>query len=139
MLMHGDATSLNALRRPDGRIAFLDWEAATSDGLPLWDIFHFARSVAIKRARVRHVARRPARLLEALERDQILTDAVRAYIRRLGMEGDVVGPLFQLGWAHRAVRESPRLSAGTLDGGHYITLLRASLERPPRWGIGGRR
>lgn len=139
VLMHGDATSLNALRRPDGQIAFLDWEAATFDGLPLWDVFHFARSHAIDRARIRRRATRPARLLDALQQDEILSDAVGAYIDRLGLDIRVVAPLFQLAWAHRAVRESSRLSAEALDGGHYVNLLRAALERPPRWGTGGRR
>ncbi len=135
VLMHGDATTLNALRRPDGRIAFLDWEAATPDGLPLWDLFHFARSHAIDRARVRRFAMRPARLLDALERDEILVEAVGAYIDRLGIGSDVVGPLIRLAWAHRAVRESSRLSATAVDDGHYVNLLRASLERPLRSGI----
>ena len=139
VLMHGDSTTLNALRQRDGRIAFLDWEAATSDGLPLWDVFHFARSHAIDRSRVRRLAMRPARLLDVLERDEILADAVAGYVDRLGIDSGVVGPLVQLAWAHRAVRESSRIPAEALDGGHYVNLLRASLERPPGSGTRRRR
>jgi SAM-dependent methyltransferase len=139
VLMHGDATSLNALRLAGGRIAFLDWEAATPDGLPLWDTFHFARSYAIRRARLRSIAKRPERMLDALERNETLARAVGASLERIGLDGGLVGPLFELGWAHRAVRESSRLSAEALDRGDYVSLLRASLGRPPLSGGGRRR
>ena len=33
------------------RPAFLDWEAAELHGMPLWDLFYFARSVAVGVAR----------------------------------------------------------------------------------------
>ncbi len=41
VLVHGDFTPWNLKRQTDGKIAAIDWEEASLDGLPLWDICHF--------------------------------------------------------------------------------------------------
>ena len=128
VMMHGDPTSGNAVRRADGRIAFLDWESATPDGLPLWDVFHFARSHRLDVARLRRLARRPHRLVTALWTDPTLERAVADYVRLLEIPPAAVKPLFITGWAHRAVKEVSRLPADGLGRGRYIGLLRAALE-----------
>ncbi|MEA2651575.1 MAG: hypothetical protein QOI85_1296 [Chloroflexota bacterium] len=125
---HGDAGAWNAMRLADGRVAFLDWEAADFAGLPLWDLFYFARSHVITSARLRGVARRPVGLLRALQTDRRLREAVASYCRRLDVPLELVGPLFSLCWAHRALREVTRLDEGRLDEGHYLALLRLSLD-----------
>ena len=67
---HGDAAAWNVLVQPNDRVAFLDWEAADAEGMPLWDVFHFARSHVIARARVRRLARRPGVLLRSIVEDE---------------------------------------------------------------------
>lgn len=125
---HGDAGAWNAMRLADGRVAFLDWEAADFAGLPLWDLFYFARSHIVTSARLRGMARRPASLMPALQTDRRLRAAVARYCRRLDVPSELVGPLFSLCWAHRALREVTRLGQGRLAEGHYLALLRLSLD-----------
>lgn len=130
---HGDAGVWNRLVLAGGRVAFLDWEAAEPRGLPLWDLFYFARSHVLGLARLRQWARRPKALVRELRFDGDLRRAVRAYGRRLQLSEELVESLFVLCWAHRALREVPRLDARRLSAGHYVGLLRASLaptERP---------
>ena len=47
VFQHGDPGVWNLLITPDGRPAFLDWEAAEHHGMPVWDLFYAARSVGI--------------------------------------------------------------------------------------------
>jgi hypothetical protein len=124
---HGDAAAWNALLTPDGRVAFLDWEAAEPKGLPLWDLFHFARSRVLAASRIRRLARRPESLLRSLFDDEDLRGAIREYLDRLDLDTVLVGPLFTLCWAHRALREVTRLEEAEVGEGHYIGLMRASL------------
>lgn len=140
VFMHGDAATWNAMLRDDGRVAFLDWEAADVDGVPLWDLFYFARSHVLDRARLRRQARRPARLIRSLLGDDDLGHAVESYCRRLGVPTGLAAPLFSLCWAQRALREVTRLTAEQLSAGHYLGLLKESLDvdlastwnQPPR-------
>ena len=44
VFQHGDPGPWNLLVTPEGQPAFLDWEAADAEGMPLWDLFHFLRS-----------------------------------------------------------------------------------------------
>jgi Phosphotransferase enzyme family len=125
---HGDAGAWNILRRPDGGVAFLDWEAARPSGVPLLDLFYFGRSYILSSARVPRLVRRPDRLVNALVGDRGFRAAVRTYVDRLGIPPSVVGPLFALCWAHRAGREATRLSPEQLEGSHYLGLLRRSLD-----------
>lgn len=128
VMMHGDPTSGNAVRRPDGRTAFLDWESATTDGVPLWDVFHFARSHLLDVAPIRRIARTPRNLVATLSADRGLRQAVDRYVERLEIPDGAIGPLLITGWAHRALKEVSRLPADRLERGHYIGVLRASLK-----------
>ena len=38
---------LGRVPNEDGRVVFLDWEAAEARGMPLWDLFYFLRSFAV--------------------------------------------------------------------------------------------
>jgi hypothetical protein len=125
---HGDAATWNAVRLADGRVAFLDWEAGHAEGVPLWDLWYFARSHVMSSSRVRRrLGFRGPDVLEALRRDPMLSAAVTEYTSRLGIPAEVVGPLFTLCWADRALREVTRLEAGALARGHYIGLVRSLL------------
>jgi hypothetical protein len=128
VFMHGDAAAWNVLLRPDGRVAFLDWEAADADGMPLWDLFHFARSHVIAGAGFGRLARRPRALLRSIAGDELTRSAVAAYIGRLGIDPRLVGPLMTLCWAHRALREVTRLEAADRGASHYLGLMEASLD-----------
>jgi aminoglycoside phosphotransferase (APT) family kinase protein len=137
---HGDAATWNAMLRDDGRVAFLDWEAADVAGVPLWDHFYFARSHVLDQARLRRQARRPLTLIRRLLGDDDLAHAVESYCRRLDIPTGIVTPLFSLCWAHRALREVTRLRVEHLSKSHYLGLLKASLDanlsarwnQPPR-------
>ncbi len=134
VLMHGDAATWNARLLPDGRIAFMDWEAAAFEGMPLWDIFYFARSHILWGARLRELARRPPAMARALRADPRLMNAIDMYRDRLNIPTELVAPLFTLCWAHRAVREVTRLKPGDLHESHYLGLFRQSLTaRPAGW------
>ncbi|HET8777013.1 MAG TPA: phosphotransferase [Candidatus Limnocylindria bacterium] len=128
VFMHGDAATWNVRLRPDGRPAFMDWEAAVADGMPLWDLFYFARSHILWGARVRRYARRPSSMIGRLLADEPLRTAVDRYSRQLEIPADLVGPLFSLCWAHRAVREVTRIEPKRLRHSHYLGLLRESLH-----------
>jgi hypothetical protein len=126
---HGDAATWNAVRLADGRIGFLDWEAAHADGLPLWDLWYYARSHVMSASRVRRrLGIRVPDVLEALRADHALSVAVDEYTARLQIQSEVVRPLFTLCWADRAVREITRLDARRVTHGHYIGLVRRLLS-----------
>ena len=128
VFMHGDAAAWNVLLTPDDRVAFLDWEAAEPNGFPLWDLFHFARSHILAASRLRRLARRPDALVRSMVEDEELRAAIRLYQDRLAIDDSLVGPLFRLCWAHRALREVSRLEESRLGEGHYLGLMRASLR-----------
>jgi len=65
----------------DGRPAFLDWEAAERDGLPLWDAFHSMRSFAVIVARAAGVSRALAAVRRQLLGDQQLNRMLAAAVR----------------------------------------------------------
>jgi hypothetical protein len=44
VFQHGDPGTWNIWVTPSGRVAFLDWEAAEPQGIPLWDLFYFVRT-----------------------------------------------------------------------------------------------
>jgi hypothetical protein len=125
---HGDAAAWNVLVQPNDRVAFLDWEAADPEGMPLWDVFHFARSHVISRARVGRLARRPGALHRSIVEDKGLRSTVAAYTAHLRIDPELVAPLMTLCWAHRALREVTRLEAPQLDASHYLGLMNASLD-----------
>jgi hypothetical protein len=129
VFLHGDAAAWNALLTADGRVAFLDWEASEPNGLPMWDLFHFARSHVLAASRFRALTRRPGMLLRALSKDREFHAAIALYRDRLHIGAALVDPLFTLCWAHRALREVTRLESDRLDEGHYIGLMRESLRR----------
>ena len=128
VLSHGDAATWNAVRMADGRIGFLDWEAGHADGIPLWDLWYFARSHVMSASRVRRrLGFRGPDVLTALRRDAALSAAVKDYTARLEIPAEVVKPLFALCWADRALREVTRIDEGRLAHGHYVNLLRRLL------------
>lgn len=133
VFQHGDPGCWNAFVTPSGRIAFLDWEAAESQGIPLWDVLYFVRTYGAWAARDKNVGDvikgfAPQFLADTPFR-RLLIDAANRYCETVGVPGRMVEPFFYTCWMHRALKESTRLPAERLEHGHYINLLRACIEQ----------
>jgi len=136
VFQHGDPGAWNVLITPRGEAALLDWEAAEPQGMPLWDLFYFLRSYAVRMAR-RNTTRDALKgFRQYFLRESSLSPwvdaAVRQYAERIQLPRRLVGPLFYTCWMHRALKEATRLSAAKLQQGHYVSLLRSCLDRPLR-------
>jgi hypothetical protein len=135
VMIHGDCGAWNLRVGADGRVLFLDWEAADPSGLPLWDVFHLFRSVAVLAPQGFLPRRRIERIRRHLVEDgpigQDFAAAVRSHAE--GLETLLIEPLFHLSWMHRALKEATRLRPSELAHGHYVRLLRmfaANRDRP---------
>lgn len=132
VFQHGDPGPWNAIVTPDDKVAFLDWEAAETQGMPLWDLFYFARSYSVGAARAQGIHDRLRAFSEQFLSDtslsRLLVDRVALYCRRAGLHPEFVQPLFYTCWMHRALKESARLTSDELERGHYVNLLRLCIE-----------
>lgn len=139
VFQHGDPGTWNLLVTEDDRPAFLDWEAAEPDGMPLWDLFYFVRSFAVSVARVAGVGSTLSGFGRQLLRDQpvnrLLVDAVERTCDDLGLARELVEPLFLTCWVHRALKEAGGLAPGRLDSGHYVNLVRLCIDRSDAPGL----
>lgn len=138
VFQHGDPGAWNILVTADGRAALLDWEAAEPQGMPLWDLFYFWRSYAVRAARrkgVRHALRGVATKLLGPSAfgpsafGPCLARSIADYCRRVGMSPNLAEPLFHTCWMHRALKEATRLPQSGLQQGHYVSLLRYGLRQ----------
>jgi hypothetical protein len=131
---HGDPGTWNLLVDPAGQTMFLDWEAAETDGMPLWDLLYLFRSYAVtvsRRAGVRDRLDGAARhMLDGSPLADRLVRAVGAYRVAVGLPVEAIEPLLYGCWVHRAIKESTRLQAGRLQDGQFVRLIRLMLERP---------
>lgn len=133
VFQHGDPGTWNILVTRSGRAAFLDWEAAEPQGLPLWDLFYFIRSFGMWVSR----AGGSGSALENFSQHffaesalgATLIDATRRYCGQTGLAGELVGPLFYTCWMHRALKEATRLPLSRLEKGHYVNLLRQCIDQ----------
>jgi hypothetical protein len=132
VMQHGDPGVWNLLVADDGRPAFLDWEAAECAGVPLWDVFYFMRSFAVTVSRAAGVRSAMAgvqrQLFEGRPVNQMLVTLVERHCQQLGLDRRLVEPLFVTCWMHRALKEATRLPASRLHSGHYVKLVRLSLD-----------
>lgn len=133
VFQHGDPGAWNLLVTPSGRVAFLDWEAAEPQGMPLWDLFYFARSFGVRLARKRgtrdSLAGFRQELLADSEFNHRLGAAIRRYCDRVSLPGELVAPLFYTCWMHRALKEATRLAPQVVETGHYVNLLRLCIKQ----------
>ncbi len=119
VLFHGDLGTWNLLA-DRGRIRVLDWESAEWPGPPLWDLFYFVRSFAVRSGRRRGLRRNRAvrrHLVVGSGFTPVAAGWVRSYTDRLGSDPELTAPLFHTCWMHRAVKESTRLPPD--QTGHY--------------------
>jgi hypothetical protein len=134
VFQHGDPGTWNIWVTPSERVAFLDWEAAEPQGMPLWDLFYFVRTYgawAMRAGSSGDVMKGFARqFLSASPFQQLLIAATEQYRAQVGVPAELIEPLFYTCWMHRALKESTRLTAGNLERGHYFSVLSACIERP---------
>jgi hypothetical protein len=117
---HGDPGPWNLLVSA-GEASFLDWENAELRGLPLGDVFYFARTYGAFAAERRGVRWTPAVFVEQFLRDgdlsRLLRHDVDAHLRALGIARELVGPLFRLTSAALAAREAWSLEPSKVTRG----------------------
>jgi Phosphotransferase enzyme family len=139
VFQHGDPGVWNLLITPEGRPAFLDWEAAEQRGMPLWDLFYAERSVGIGVARAMGTRSSLDAFAEHYLADgplsRVLADDVGRYCRQIDLDAALVGPLFFTCWMHRALKEAARLEPHRLANGRYARLLRLCLQRRDAPGL----
>jgi hypothetical protein len=139
VLQHGDPGAWNAVVSAGERLVFLDWEAGELQGMPLWDLFYFARSYAVIAGRRRGERRRLRSVARGWFEDGALAarfgSAVEHYCARVGVPAGAVEPLFHTCWMHRALKEATRLQPDALSRGHYRRLLALGIERRAAAGL----
>lgn len=133
VFQHGDPGVWNLLVAENGSVAFLDWEAAERRGVPLWDVFHLARSYAVTAGRAggeRNMLRAIDRILfDETPINEMVAGVVRRYRERVRVPPALIEPLFHTSWMHRALKEATRLPKHRLGGGHYLALLKRGIDR----------
>jgi hypothetical protein len=139
VFQHGDTGTWNLLVRPDGRVAFIDWENGEPNGMPLWDLFYFLRAFGTWICRQRGDRDREAsfqrNFLAASPLSDLLANAAEEYCAEVGLATDLVEPLFYSCWVHWALREAMRLSAAHLHEGTYVRLLRLCIRERDRLNL----
>ena len=136
VFQHGDTGTWNLLVRPDGRVAFIDWENGDPNGMPLWDLFYFLRAFGTWISRQKGDRDREAsfqkNFLAASPLSDLLAEATEEYCTEVGLAIALVEPLFYTCWVHWALREATRLSAANLQDGTYVRLLRLCIRERGR-------
>jgi SAM-dependent methyltransferase len=139
VFQHGDPGPWNLLLTPEGQPAFLDWEAADPEGMPLWDLFHFLRSfgfsISKKAGRHDYIRSFADQVLAASELNRHLVNTAARYCSETSLDPRLVEPLFYLCWMHRAVKEASRLPPDKLQSGRYFNLLRLAVEQRDAPGL----
>ena len=134
VMMHGDPGMWNFLVAGDGRPGLLDWENADSRGVPLWDLFIFARTfgVFLADARgIRYTHRTFAKqLLEASALKEVLFHQIREYRRRVDIPAEIVDDLFVMCWAQQAVRQAAGLASPAWGESTGTRFLGEALKTP---------
>jgi Ser/Thr protein kinase RdoA (MazF antagonist) len=139
VFQHGDPGMWNVLITPDGRPAFLDWEAAERHGMPLWDVFYAARSIGVGVARASGTRSSLDAFAEQYLADcplsRALADDVERHCAQIDLDPALIEPLFFTCWMHRALKEAMRLEPHRLAHGRYVRLLRLCLRRRDAPGL----
>jgi len=139
VMQHGDPGVWNVLIAAGDRPVFLDWEAAEEHGMPLWDVFYLARSVAVTVARAAGTRDALRGFSEQVLAGGPLGDELAADVDRhcadIGLDRALVEPLFLTCWMHRALKEAMRLRPGELHRSRYAALLRLCLARREAPGL----
>lgn len=132
VFQHGDPGPWNMMVTPSGQVAVLDWEAAESQGIPLWDLFYFLRSYALDIARAGGVndglQGYKQQFLADTPLSRLVVETVQAYCQTIGLSTTLILPLFYTCWMHRALKEATRLPVSRVDSGRFVNLLRMCID-----------
>ncbi|MFQ5603852.1 MAG: phosphotransferase family protein [bacterium] len=132
VFQHGDAGCWNVIITDNRKIAYVDWEAAEPLGMPLWDLFYFVKTfgtIMFRKSGVHNsLLAFEQNILMPSELGTLLIEVCEHYCETLQINKNLLEPLFYTCWVHRALKEATRLSAQTLDSGHYVNLLRVAIE-----------
>jgi aminoglycoside phosphotransferase (APT) family kinase protein len=139
---HGDLSHPNLIRLRDGRVGVLDWELGEERGLPLHDLCFFLAYVAFATRQARETTELVAAFDEAfIGPDAWAAPTLRAYADRLGIQANVLVPLFVCCWARytsglvaraegKPGREEQEVdTSGWLQGSRYYALWKRAVER----------
>jgi Ser/Thr protein kinase RdoA (MazF antagonist) len=133
VLQHGDPGPWNLLATPGDGVAFLDWEAAEPNGMPLWDLLYFLRSYGVaasrKAGRRDPTASFAEHYLAPSPLGDLLVETIADARADIGLDPALVEPLYYACWMHRALKEATRLPPHRLDQGRFVRLLRLVIER----------
>lgn len=139
VFQHGDPGTWNLMVTRSGKVAFLDWEAAEPHGMPLWDLFYFLRSYCIwvtrgngRRDSLQIFAQS---FMDETPLNLLIGEMTNDYCHQLGLPEEIIQPLFYTCWMHRALKESTRLPQSKLEQGHYLKLLRTSIDKSNAPGL----
>jgi hypothetical protein len=126
VFQHGDPGTWNALALADGRVGFLDWEAAETEGMPLWDLYYLLRSYALSTGRR---GRERAAFLGDPDLVRLAADTVARHAEAIGLQPALAGPLFYTALLHRALKEATRLPPERIGQGPFARLLAGCIDR----------
>ena len=102
---HGDLSHPNLIRLRDGRVGVLDWELGEERGLPFHDLCFFLAYVAFATRQARETTELVAAFDEAfIGLDAWAAPTLRAYADGLGIQANVLVPLFVCCWARYTSR-----------------------------------
>lgn len=137
VFMHGDLGAWNILVGPDQSIGILDWENADSQGVPLWDLFVFARTLGVFLADATGVRYTPAvferQFLSETRFRRVVFGEIRQYLRQIDLPTEAVDDLFVMCWVQQAVREAASLVAPKWLASRSTQLLARALQTPLRF------
>jgi aminoglycoside phosphotransferase (APT) family kinase protein len=112
VIEHRDCSPWNLMVTTEGRLAFLDWESAAPDGLPVLDLAYFLVNGAFLVEGVLGSGRERTsygRLLAGSPTGTTVAEALARYRERAGLPQGVIGPLRGLAWMTHACVEHERM------------------------------
>ena len=101
VFMHGDSSRFNLFLSGDRTVSAVDFERSEANGMPLWDLFYFARAMGKPRMA------------------SILEKAVPRYVRATELDPELTVPLFCTLSMWLAMREASRRSPGSRRRGPH--------------------
>jgi len=133
VFQHGDPGTWNMLVAASDRVIVIDWEAGEPEGMPLWDLFYFMRTYGSWMSRVQGnkdpLKNFAQNFLEPSALHELLAKTLARYCAGVGLEAELIAPLFYTCWMHRALKEATRLQKDALSSGTYFKLLRLCIEQ----------
>lgn len=112
VIEHRDCSPWNLMVTSQGKLAFLDWESAVPDGLPVLDLAYFLVNGAFMLDGVLgsgYERTSYARMLAGSSSGAVVEGALTRYRERAGLPPGVIGPLRSLAWMAHACTEHERI------------------------------